>query len=75
MHHVILGVALLKLVFLEVVLQEKSTLGITPKNWPYSSDGRSNFCMYMPGFHTTILLGRGGVAFLAERRVLETLIR
>lgn len=65
MHHVILGVVLLKLVFLGVVLQEKSTLGITPKNWPYLSDGI--FCMYMSGVPTTVLLGKGGVAFLAER--------
>lgn len=50
-------------------------MGITPKNWPYLLDGRSNFCMYMPGFPTTMLLGKGGVAFLAERGVLETLIR
>lgn len=66
LHHMILGVVLRKLVFLEVVRQQKSTLGLTPENWPYSSDACSR-----PQFHTLIQGQPERPAWL--KRALQTL--
>lgn len=68
LHHMILGVVLRKLVFLEVVRQQKSTLGLTPENWPYSSDACSR-----PQFHTLIQGQPERPAWLKLKRALQTL--
>lgn len=61
LHHMILGVVLRKLVFPEVARPGKSTWGLTPQNWPYSSQASSR-----PRLPSAVLLGDSGAACPAE---------